>query len=152
MIDVLNDFWSGSSALIESMLSFIANPLVIVSLLILIIGGHHLSRRVYEEIYWGGYVDGNYAPALPGVHDLGQHSLSDFSDFGPDPFSDLGDFGPDPFSDLGDFREIGRALALGWIEGHREFVEELTTVDLDEFDEEGDDDDRFGDDFVNEHL
>ena len=141
MIDVLNDFWSGSSALIESMLSFIANPLVIVSLLILIIGGHHLSRRVYEEIYWGGYVDGNYAPALPGVHDLGQHSLSDFSDFGPD-----------PFSDLGDFREIGRALALGWIEGHREFVEELTTVDLDEFDEEGDDDDRFGDDFVNEHL
>ena len=137
-------------ASIESTLAFIASPLGIVSLLILIIGGYHLFRRAYDEIYWGGYVDGNYAPALPGVHDLGQHSLSDFGDFGPDSLSDFGDFGPDPLFDLGDFREIGRALALGWIDGHREFVEELTTVDLDEF-EEGDDDDRFDDDFANEY-
>ena len=126
-------------ASIESTLAFIASPLGIVSLLILIIGGYHLFRWAYDEIYWGGYVDGNYAPALPGVHDPGQHSLSDF-----------GDFGPDPIPDLGDFREIGRTLALGWIDGHREFVEELTIVDLDEF-EEGDDDDRFDDDFVNKY-
>ena len=125
-------------ASIESTFAFIANPLGIVSLLILIIGGYHLFRWAYDEIYWGGYVDGNYAPALPGVHDLGKHSLSDF-----------GDFGPDPLSDLGDFREIGRALALGWIDGHREFVEELTTVDLDEFEEGGDD--SFDDDFANEY-
>ncbi len=125
-------------ASIESTLAFIASPLGIVSLLILIIGGYHLFRWAYDEIYWGGYVDGNYAPALPSIHDLGQHSLSDF-----------GDFGPDPLSDLGDFREIGRALALGWIDGHREFVEELTTVDLDEFEERGDD--SFKDDFANEY-
>ena len=123
---------------IESALAFIASPLGIVSLLILIIGGYHLSRWAYDEIYWGGYVDGNYAPALLGVHDPGQHSLSDF-----------GDFGPDPIPDLGDFREIGRALALGWIDGHREFVEELTTVDLEEVEEGGDD--SFDDDFANEY-
>ena len=125
-------------ASIESTLAFIASPLGIVSLLILIIGGYHLFRWAYDEIYWGGYVDGNYAPALPSIHDMGQHSLSDF-----------GDFGPDPLSDLGDFREIGRVLALGWIDGHREFVEELTTVDLDEFEERGDD--SFEDDFANEY-
>ena len=136
-------------ASIESTLAFIASPLGIVSLLILIIGGYHLFRWAYDEIYWGGYVDGNYAPALPSIHDMGQHSLSDFGDFGPDPLSDLGDFGPDPLSDLGDFREIGRVLALGWIDGHREFVEELTTVDLDEFEEGGDD--SFDDDFANEY-
>ena len=125
-------------ASIESTLAFIASPLGIVSLLILIIGGYHLFRWAYDEIYFHGYVMGIYEPALPSVHDLGQHSLSD-----------LGDFGPDPLSDLGDFREIGRALALGWIEGHREFVEELTTVDLDEFEERGDD--SFDDDFANEY-
>ncbi len=136
-------------ASIESTLAFIASPLGIVSLLILIIGGYHLFRWAYDEIYFHGYVMGIYEPALPSVHDLGQHSLSDLGDFGLDPLSDLGDFGPDPLSDLGDFREIGRALALGWIDGHREFVEELTTVDLDEFEEGGDD--RFDDDFVNEY-
>ena len=124
---------------IESALAFIASPLGIVSLLILIIGGYHLFRWAYDEILFRGYVLGIYEPPLLNVHDLGQHSLSDF-----------GDFGPDPLSDLGDFREIGRALALGWIDGHREFVEELTTVDLDEF-EEGDDDDSFDDDFANEY-
>jgi len=137
-------------ASIESTLAFIASPLGIVSLLILIIGGYHLFRWAYDEILFRGYVLGIYEPPLPGVHDLGQHSLSDFGDFGPDSLSDFGDFGPDPLFDLGDFREIGRALALGWIDGQREFVEELTTVDLDEF-EEGDDDDRFDDDFANEY-
>ena len=136
-------------ASIESTLAFIASPLGIVSLLILIIGGYHLFRWAYDEIYFHGYVMGIYEPALPSVHDLGQHSLSDLGDFGLDPLSDLGDFGPDPLSDLGDFREIGRALALGWIDGHREFVEELTTVDLDEFEERGDD--SFDDDFANEY-
>ena len=125
-------------ASIESTFAFIANPLGIVSLLILIIGGYHLFRWAYDEILFRGYVLGIYEPALPSVHDLGQHSLSDF-----------GDFGPDPLSDLGDFREIGRVLALGWIDGHREFVEELTTVDLDEFEEGGDD--SFDDDFANEY-
>ena len=125
-------------ASIESTLAFIASPLGIVSLLILIIGGYHLFRWAYDEILFRGYVLGIYEPPLPNVHDLGQHSLSDF-----------GDFGPDPLSDLGDFREIGRALALGWIDGHREFVEELTTVDLDEFEERGDD--SFDDDFANEY-
>ena len=125
-------------ASIESTLAYIANPLGIVSLLFLIIGGYHLFRWAYDEIYFHGYVMGIYEPALPSVHDLGQHSLSDF-----------GDFGPDPIPDLGDFREIGRALALGWIDGHREFVEELTTVDLDEFEEGGDD--SFDDDFANEY-
>ena len=125
-------------ASIESTLAFIASPLGIVSLLILIIGGYHLFRWAYDEIFFRGYVLGIYEPPLPNVHDLGQHSLSDF-----------GDFGPDPLSDLGDFREIGRALALGWIDGHREFVEELTTVDLDEFEEGGDD--SFDDDFANEY-
>ena len=120
---------------IESALAFIASPLGIVSLLILIIGGYHLSRWAYDEIYWGGYVDGNYAPALLGVHDPGQHSLSDF-----------GDFGPDPIPDLGDFREIGRALAWGF----QDFIDEQSTVAL-ELDEESDDDDRFDDDFVNEY-
>mgnify|MGYP006133334705 FL=1 len=134
----------------ESTLAYIANPLGIVSLLILIIGGYHLFRWAYDEILFRGYVMGIHEPPLHSVDDLGQHSLSDFDDFGPDPLSDFSDFGPDPLFDLGDFREIGRALALGWIDGHREFVEELTTVDLDEF-EEGDDDDRFDDDFANEY-
>ena len=125
-------------ASIESTLAFIASPLGIVSLLILIIGGYHLFRWAYDEILFRGYVLGIYEPPLPNVHDLGQHSLSDF-----------GDFGPDPIPDLGDFREIGRVLALGWIDGHREFVEELTTVDLDEFEERGDD--SFKDDFANEY-
>jgi hypothetical protein len=125
-------------ASIESTLAYIANPLAIVSLLILIIGGYHLFRWAYDEIFFCGYVLGIYEPPLPNVHDLGQHSLSDF-----------GDFGPHSFPDLDDFREIGRDLALGWIEGHREFVEELTTVDLDEFEEGGDD--SFDDDFANEY-
>ena len=125
-------------ASIESTLAFIATPLGIVSLLILIIGGYHLFRWAYDEIFFRGYVLGTYEPPLPNIHDLGQHSLSN-----------LADFGPDPVSDFFDFREIGRDFALGWIDGHREFVEELTIVDFDEFEEGGDD--RFDDDFVNEY-
>ena len=122
-------------ASIESTLAFIASPLGIVSLLILIIGGYHLFRWAYDEILFRGYVLGIYEPPLPNVHDLGQHSLSDF-----------GDFGPDPLSDLGDFREIGRALAWGF----QDFIDEQSTVAL-ELDEESDDDDRFDDDFANEY-
>ena len=133
----------------ESTLAYITNPLGIVSLLILIIGGYHLFRWAYDEIFFRGYVMGIYEPPLHSVDDLGQHSLSDFDDFGSDPLSDFDDFGSDPPPDLGDFREIGRAFAFGWIDGHREFVEELTTVDLEEVEEGGDD--SFDDDFANEY-